>query len=277
MGCSSPNIIKREKLDQPLKTGLDDVEVDEINQFCESTREIVIEIESIRRALVDSSYEVFLQTGSCVYLKPDLLRSIKCILYKIAADTEGKMSRENTSLTAERPYIECSKSISVYGASSINTLCEYIDAVRQLPSRMHEVKEKSEELNRTAYSPKIELFDLKIGELFNQNKFKIAGLIKKFHKNMSKARKALRLIGLLDTAITEANEQIDQAMELINDDALVENMNRNAELFLDDLVKDSHEVCWPMADVSEKFSSAVKGYNYWNEKIYEVNNFDPIQ
>lgn len=266
MGCSSPNA-KLEELEMPLDFRLNDVEVDELNNFFSDGIEILESIEANRIGIIDKRIELFIETGACSCTNPDIKSCLLGLYYKISCDLEGKFYLAKLESQNMEPYLLAGGELSQENRSRLELVAAYINDMYLRRNNLNEIKSKLFVLKEIAYSTKIQELTNMIKISFSSDQFKIPGLIGKFHSNLNKVRTGIFTFMNLERILNSSERLRDEALDMLKDSnelLKIYEVGVSASMMKDNKPED---IMWCVVDPTERFPTAAKGLKFWTEKL----------
>lgn len=270
MGCSNIRPYE-EGVEIPLEPRMEDVEINSINNMCSSVVSVLQDVEDIRSKVVDKRYEIYVLTGACSFIYPDMYVAIKCLYWRVATDTKGNIQNADILVYDEAPYFEIRGAVSAETLSACNLLIEYVNIIQELGPRVQKVKEKKNELAAIAFSHELEDYNNKIRNAFVDLPFKIPGLVAKFHKNIERIKLTHVMIGDIERELENTIADSKRGMKLIENEEEVTKINEIGIEANEKNMRDGFMISWPLVDERERFETPIKGFNFWNEKINRAN------
>ena len=126
-------------------------------------------ITRIRNKIIYLYHKLIYDTGACIFIKPNIAQCLKCILYKVSSEFEGKIENANIQHRDDPPYLVLSKEIPLSDKSLFlfNELFNFIIEIISYKTIIKQIDKETPELLYLIYESKNKLFNKNI-ELINK-------------------------------------------------------------------------------------------------------------
>jgi len=126
-------------------------------------------ITRIRNKIIYLYHKLIYDTGACIFIKPNIAQCLKCILYKVSSEFEGKLENANIQHRDDPPYLVLSKEIPLSDKSLFlfNELFNFIIEIISYKTIIKQIDKETPELLYLIYESKNKLSNKNI-ELINK-------------------------------------------------------------------------------------------------------------
>jgi len=126
-------------------------------------------ITRIRNKIIYLYHKLIYDTGACIFIKPNIAQCLKCILYKVSSEFEGKIENANIQHRDDPPYLVLSKEIPLSDKSLFlfNELFNFIIEIISYKTIIKQIDKETPELLYLIYESKNKLSNKNI-ELINK-------------------------------------------------------------------------------------------------------------
>jgi len=122
MGCGGSKDILLNSPDLPLDYWMESLDMESLDNQLKNAENIIITVEEKRRAIVDDLETIYSKTGAIAFKTRDLEKALKCAVWRLGVDNEGKVSE--IGFNAETQNFEGKKN-SEEGNNAANSLVHY--------------------------------------------------------------------------------------------------------------------------------------------------------
>jgi len=159
MGCGACRMVFEEKTDSPLDPNLSKIpmtgtlnilEIETLNKLYEKASIKIQMIELLRESIIDKLDDLIYNTGACVFYNADIVSCIRCILWKISADSDGNIRKAHVNFIEDEPFIQIKgeKNCNLKNQTKllVNLLINYISDLYSLKNQIKKIDQAIPEL-----------------------------------------------------------------------------------------------------------------------------------
>ena len=146
MGCSSMSSLSEEKEFRQETIILD--QTDNIAGL-KHAQSLINLITRIRNKIIYLYHHLIFTSGACLYMKPNIIFVLKCILYKISADFQGHLGNSGLTYKEDPPYLQVP--LGNINGESLELLNELFNFITELVSYKTIIKQIDKETPELLY------------------------------------------------------------------------------------------------------------------------------
>jgi hypothetical protein len=226
-------------------------------------------ITRIRNKIIYLYHKLIYDTGACIFIKPNIAQCLKCILYKVSSEFEGKLENANIQHRDDPPYLVLSKEIPLSDKSLFlfNELFNFIIEIISYKTIIKQIDKETPELLYLIYEEKDQLSQKNI-ELINRG----IELLKNLKKMQSE------ILTLYKVQISEfafRNSVFCEKIDSVGKNAFLENVTDIYEIAM--LQKKIDSIGSKNKDTDITFNSVYKAKMYMENIINNENDEDIIE
>jgi hypothetical protein len=238
MGCGACRMVFEENTDSPLDPNLTNIpmtgtlqisEIEMLNKLYDSASIKIQMIELMRESIIDKLDELIYNTGACVFYNPDIVSCIRCILWKVSADSDGNIRKAHINFIEDEPFIQIKgeKNCNLKNQTKllVNLLISYISDLFLLKNQIKKIDQAIPELVYII-SENNENYLFGVRKKGDQNEFFEEGDQDNAGTNQQLIFKHKSYIPILNI-IRSNNLKIKRAMDLFADLLTVHQLNIN--------------------------------------------------
>jgi hypothetical protein len=267
MGCGGSKI-EEEGIQAPLDHLMEKLEIEKLDEIFDNASKITEAVEEIRNLVIDNKDELIATSGACSYIDPKIQHSFYGICWKLSADNKGKFidagiewDSENNSLALTGP------NNSAEALNAFNQFNDFVKGVITLPEKMKEIADQVQELHKNISEDPQGILD-QVKEAVTDNPFKLAGVLKKTHSNISKIKNVVSVTPKLAEELTIILDFLKDIPAFLKDLDKIKQIDVIGEKANKQKYVQAHEITWYlMEDTKLRFGTKPQqGLKFWDER-----------
>lgn len=260
MGCGG----SKDKLngaEKPLDHWMEPLDMKSIDENFKRASGVISTIEEKRRAIVDDLDNVYESTGTIAFKTRDLGKALKCVVWKLAVDNDGKVAE--IGFNADNHTFGGAKNSSV-GNEAGNGLIEYCKNLVEIwkPEDLTTILGEIEAIVKDLTS-NMDSYAKEIQEKSTSNPFDGLKKISKLKNNIVKCTAAVECLKDLFNRLKTLAQSAPQVLAALNPAAML-NEAAHVEKAHKLKLKDAVQISWNVIEPAERHGKT------WNECVKEA-------
>jgi hypothetical protein len=268
MGCGGSRNEEKSAIDTPLDHWMETIGITQVDEIFSNASNVIKNIEELRETIIDKRDEVIQATGACSYKNPDILKSFNGLVWKLATDNGGDLTKAELDTIEDEPYMEIrGKNNSIEAKNAGELLIQYCNTIIHLTQQCSDVQTEIEELAKEIQT-NTQRFTEEIQEQGNKtNPGKIPANISKMGRNSDKVRKAAFISATLTKELTLTISLAKDIGGMIGDKKLIVAINEVGSKSIQSKLHEPWKIVWYNIKPEERYSHVpIEGFKRYEEK-----------